>query len=449
MPDGYSFYWAPQYIASTQNGGTSGTGAIFNFIRRDGTTYYVTNPAKRFNGINYSVGDSITIIGSELGGVDGINDLVFDVIKIDGNGGILQIGNISGTAINSSPENLNKNDNLVSVMSNGYGATFDVNINNGVYTVTPNQPGANYLAGQNFKIKGYKLAHQYLKEGFKAGLAKVGDHALYTDYGWLRSDNIDLKFDIGLTNKELTIYFWYFRKSISITDIDSPGGVIFAINSEDGGTQHLTLWQNYDGTIDLIDSSGNVLGARSVPFGEWNHIAVYFSNDGTSIYLNGLLENTIPGVNMLNYSTNSNFYIGARQIVDGNSLVIMNDYTLGFFGAFRMTKGQRYVANYESNITLEGDPAAVEAAFDDWYRFSHSGASSYQAIPSDLSAWIYNSSTNSIECTANTGSFTGFIGTTPATNLEFESVMSSTSSDDDTLALIVGFVTNGLQPTDA
>ena len=72
---------------------------------------------------------------------------------------------------------------------------------------------------------------------------------------------------------------------------------------------------------------------------------------------------------MLNYSTNSNFYIGARQIVDGNSLVIMNDYTLGFFGAFRMTKGQRYVANYESNITLEGDPAAVEAAFDDWYRF--------------------------------------------------------------------------------
>ena len=66
-----------------------------------------------------------------------------------------------------------------------------------------------------------------------------------------------------------------------------------------------------------------------------------------------------------------------------------------------------------------------------------------------MSAWIYNSSTNSIECTANTGSFTGFIGTTPATNLEFESVMSSTSSDDDTLALIVGFVTNGLQPTDA
>lgn len=449
MPDGYSYYYAPQYIASTQNGGTSGTGAIFNFIRRDGTTYYVTNPASRFNGINYSAGDSITIIGSELGGVDGINDLVFDVIKIDDNGGILQIGNISGTAINSSPENLNKNDNLVSVMSNGYGATFDVNINNGTYTVTPNQPGANYLAGQNFKIKGYKLAHQYLKEGFKAGLAKVGDHALYTDYGWLRSDNIDLKFDVELTNKELTIDFWYFRKSISITDIDSPGGVIFAINSEDGGTQHLTLWQNYDGTIDLIDSSGNVLGAKSVPFGEWNHIAVYFSNDGTSIYLNGLLENTIPGVNMLNYSTNSNFYIGARQIVDGNSLVIMNDYTLGFFGAFRMTKGQRYVANYESNITLEGDPAAVEAAFDDWYRFSHSGASSYQAIPGDLSAWIYNSSTNSIECTANTGSFTGFIGTTPATNLEFESVMSSTSSDDDTLALIVGFVTNGLQPTDA
>ena len=168
MPNGYSYYYAPQYTASNQNAGNSGTGAIFNFIRRDGTTYYVAHPASRFNGINYSVGDSITILGSELGGVDGINDLVFDVIKIDDNGGILQIGNITGTAINSSPENLNKNENLVSVMSNGYGATFDVSINNGVYTVTPHQPGTNYLEGQNFKIKGYKLAHQYLKEGFKA-----------------------------------------------------------------------------------------------------------------------------------------------------------------------------------------------------------------------------------------------------------------------------------------
>jgi len=70
-----------------------GSGAVFDIIANDGDpgiyTVIVTN-----SGANYLVDHKIKILGSQLGGVDGVNDIILTVIQVDPTLGV----GVSGTA---------------------------------------------------------------------------------------------------------------------------------------------------------------------------------------------------------------------------------------------------------------------------------------------------------------------------------------------------------------
>ena len=75
--------------AYTTESGASATISVTNLC----TSYSATVVA---GGTNFSVGDSLTINGSELGGVTGVNDLVLTVVEVD-NGSIVNVAVQSGT----------------------------------------------------------------------------------------------------------------------------------------------------------------------------------------------------------------------------------------------------------------------------------------------------------------------------------------------------------------
>ena len=79
-----------------------------------------------------------------------------------------------------------------------------------------------------------------------------------------------------------------------------------------GGAQKTLLTQHPDGTIKLSKSDGTPSGGSAtgrhanhlvspvLSFGEWNHIAIYFSNGETSLYLNEKRVDTV-NENLLEY----------------------------------------------------------------------------------------------------------------------------------------------------
>ena len=91
------------------------------------------------------------------------------------------------------------------------------------------------------------------------------------------------------------------------------------------------------------------------------------------------------------------------------------------------------------DFSLE-DPTSILS----WYRFSHTTSGNYPSSASDAAAWFYNTTTSSIEIPLNTGSYTGFIAPGTAINYDLMVDLSSIQSDDDALAVIIAFTTDGL-----
>jgi len=358
LPDAKHEFYNPTFVANNPNGGPVGVGLKFS-VNVDGSSYSVINPFGVSRGSGYEVGTTLTINGELLGGTTGVNDLVIRIDDVVDNirdgefisGQVKELSVVSGTAVNKTTYR-----NVSVQNGKGRGARFDVAVNSGTYSITipAGKEGTGYSIDQTLTIPGQVLGAQWIKDGFVAGLDQVGEYALHTDFGYARTDDVDEILSNSLTNNELTLDFWYFRKSTSITDLNSPGSSIFSFNVEDGGDQKTILWQKTDGTLLLEDSLGNQLTTAQLEFGKWHHIAVYFSDNATTIYVDGKKEDTIASTNMLEYTTGTNFYVGARQ--DAGPDYVILDYTLGFFGSMRFTKGQRYEEqpiNGDGNILVE------------------------------------------------------------------------------------------------
>jgi hypothetical protein len=91
------------YTISTFNGliqdSGSGTGATFNIIISNGV-YILSGDGVGTAGSGYTVGDQITINGSQLGGITGANDLIVEITSVS-SGGATSVTYVSGTpAIN-------------------------------------------------------------------------------------------------------------------------------------------------------------------------------------------------------------------------------------------------------------------------------------------------------------------------------------------------------------
>ena len=129
----------------------AGQGATFNISNT--STVYTLDSISAI-GVNYKVGDVLTILGNLVGGTTPANDISVTVDSIDGLGGILT-ASLSGTGGNGSGTYTNV---LASYAGfNGGGATFNVNRTQLTYNALITSAGAGYLAGNSIVIPGNLL----------------------------------------------------------------------------------------------------------------------------------------------------------------------------------------------------------------------------------------------------------------------------------------------------
>ena len=77
--------------------------------------------------------------------------------------------------------------------------------------------------------------------------------------------------------------------------------------------------------------------------------------------------------------------------------------------------------------------------FNSWYRFSHNTTNVYPAVPAETTTWAYDSATDSISSTTNSASYIGFISNEAIGDYEFDTAVSSTNTDDDSIGIVIGF----------
>lgn len=90
----------------------AGSGAEFTLVRENGTSYSVLEVTN--SGLGYVVGETITYLGSDLGGASPANDLVITVDSIGLSGEILTVS-AAGTAVSVSSVLIGAENCLVTV----------------------------------------------------------------------------------------------------------------------------------------------------------------------------------------------------------------------------------------------------------------------------------------------------------------------------------------------
>lgn len=85
--------------------------------------------------------------------------------------------------------------------------------------------------------------------------------------------------------------------------------------------------------------------------------------------------------------------------------------------------------------------------FDTWKRYSHGNNVAPPANISELSAWVYDEATDTIASTVNSVTHIGFVSRIQYRDWEIEAYLSSTNGDDDTVGIVLAFMTddNGIE----
>ena len=144
------------YRAVTQSSATgNGYGAQFDVSKTDGV-YRVSLVT---GGTGYAPGNTIKINGSKLGGADGVNDLLVNVVSTDtlNTGSIITSISWVGVASNDLVYNNVVQD---STPQGGSGAKFKVTKVGTGYDVQVTYPGTEYTAGDTIRVLGSKLGGQ-------------------------------------------------------------------------------------------------------------------------------------------------------------------------------------------------------------------------------------------------------------------------------------------------
>jgi hypothetical protein len=150
-------------IQSSTSG--SGAGATFN-VTRTGDVYSITMTDP---GVSYSAAETITVLGSTLGGSDSTNDLTITIGTVGSIGEILTFtssgtaagaGSIATVSVSGTGNNLQTYTGLIplNVAAPGAGAIFSVTRSLGTYSsVTISNGGLNYRSGNRLAILGTLL----------------------------------------------------------------------------------------------------------------------------------------------------------------------------------------------------------------------------------------------------------------------------------------------------
>ena len=129
--------------------------AEFDISYADDSSFTYVISAIENDGIDYQVGDKITISGADLGGTSPANDATITVETVGSDNSIAS-ASITGTHFNNDIYLIGQSATYTGGL--GTGATFDVTYLDGIYTVVDiNSPGADYKAGDMLSIAGNVL----------------------------------------------------------------------------------------------------------------------------------------------------------------------------------------------------------------------------------------------------------------------------------------------------
>lgn len=138
------------YTAIGQNNTSgAGTNAVFT-VSHTGGTYSVTVTAP---GNNYAVSDTVTIIGTQLGGVSPDNDLTITVTGVVSTNGVDTVSVIGTGFYNAAFTALT----VTNETPQGTSGSFNIVRTAGAYNITINQSGSGYLTGDKILISGTQL----------------------------------------------------------------------------------------------------------------------------------------------------------------------------------------------------------------------------------------------------------------------------------------------------
>ena len=148
-PDANVLYGGVTFTSNT----VGGADAIVN-IQKTGTVYSIPGATGDFGGTGYIVGETITILGTALGGATPTNDVTITIDTVDGGTGAITASSITSvtTGVNGDATTIGA-QNVV-----GNAVDFEiVMLPNSAYTVNITSGGANYAPNQTFTILGTSL----------------------------------------------------------------------------------------------------------------------------------------------------------------------------------------------------------------------------------------------------------------------------------------------------
>lgn len=182
----------------------------------------------------------------------------------------------------------------------------------------------------------------------------------------------------------------------------------------------------------------------------------YYHNSTGVITTNAADAYTLSGGVQLGYG-NYDFYpvtVYANLTLTGNwSTIKVNRANTIETKPLVFTSDKIVDTSAELNRALN-DTVTKLQVFNSWYRFSHQytggatpGTFTYPYNSSELNGWAYDAGTDKIYTTVNANSYCGFVSPDTYQNFTFNSTYKSyndPTNDDDTIASIVGFVTEGI-----
>ena len=213
-----------------QSGTTSGSGtdATFN-VQRVGTTY---TAGLVTIGTGYLPTDTITITGNNLGGTTPANNCTITVQTVDTGGEILTF-TVSGTANN---EDLTTGLNQPAGNVTGSGASFDVSLSGGVYTVVLNSAGQEYGPDQEILFTGDTLFGQTPTNDLIVTISTIASNGgilTFTDSGTAATDSGTFV-DVGSQNTPSNgagASFDIFRNNTTYNVTQNNAGTGYAVGN--------------------------------------------------------------------------------------------------------------------------------------------------------------------------------------------------------------------------
>lgn len=173
-------------------------------------------------------------------------------------------------------------------------------------------------------------------------------------------------------------------------------------------------------------------------------------NAGLDTKQNKLTFDTVPTAGSVNPVTSQGIktLTDAKQdIISGNNGEILYHNGTSVFSQTLLNEGM-VVTTAEDLTACKNTMPSFAEVFTNWTKFSHLEGRD-NAVADDLSAWTYNSSTDTIVQPRNSDSYCGFVSPKSYSSYDIRVRLYSKDTDDDQIGMVAAFATdaNGKQHT--